>query len=62
MIGILKEIDRVESGVVECEKNGKMVFELLAKIGNFLFKAEKKLAIKLQQKAEKLEKIKKNKQ
>lgn len=32
MIGILKEVDNIEKGITECEKNGKIVFELLARI------------------------------
>lgn len=41
MIGMLKEIDKVEAGIMECERNGKQIFDLLGQICTFLFMQKK---------------------
>lgn len=54
MIGMLKEVDKVEGGIMECERNGKLIFEMIGQI-------EKKITVKLQKKIQNLQKLKKNK-
>lgn len=34
MISMLKEVDQIEAAIMEGERNGKMVFELIDKIGS----------------------------
>lgn len=61
MILMLKEVDRVEAGVMECERNGKLIMDLIGQIGINTVILEKKITQKLQKKIQNLEKLKKNK-